>query len=199
MIQTYLAASTIESSPASLVMLRWIVPAGWPYESARELVDLLVSPAVRASGWLCSPGTTHHVEDRGTEVWLTVVARLDDVTDVRDDLTGFLKCPPTFEITHGVLLAPRARWYRRALQEVTGAALDLLEVGASPPLTEREAFADPSESVVLLMSLLSGLSDSYRQTCASYEKTERFWLGFFRRTPAPELPPAGHSLWNLAG
>jgi hypothetical protein len=75
-------ASAFRSDVGSFVMLRWIVPAGWPYDSPRELVELLISPAVRASGWLWSPGTTHHVSDQGTEAWVTVITQVDDATEV---------------------------------------------------------------------------------------------------------------------
>ncbi len=125
-------------------MLRWILPAGRLYDSPRELIKALISPAVRAGGWLYSPGTTHYVTDQGTEAWVTVITQVDDATDVQDDLAEFLKSPPTVETTHDVLLAAGAEWYRAALQEVTHVGLDVIEAQATIPLSDtRRSRAQP--------------------------------------------------------
>lgn len=180
-------------------MLRWIMPTGGPYDSPRGLIEALISPAVRASGWLSSPGTTHHLSDQGSEAWLTVITLVDDATDVRDDLDELLMSPPILETSDDALLAPSAEWYRAALQQVTHVGLDVLEARGMIPLTEYEAFASPSDAAMLLIPFLNEVSDAYRRACSTYESTERFWLTFFRRGPDADLPAPGHWLWNLAG
>lgn len=184
---------------SSLVMLRWVIPAGRAYDASRELIEALISPAVRGGGWLYSPGTTHHVSDQGSEAWLTVITQVDDATAVQDDLAEFLKSPPTLETTHDALLASDAEWYRAALQEVTHVGLDVIEARGMIPLSEYEAFERPSEAALPLLTFLNEVSQTYRRSCATYESTEMFWLDFFRRGPAPELSRAGRWLWNLAG
>jgi hypothetical protein len=77
--------------------------------------------------------------------------------------------------------------------------LDALEARGAVPLTEYEAFASPSDAATVLMPFLNRVSNTYRRTCSTYESTERFWLHFFRRGPAPDLSRPGHWLWNLAG
>jgi len=184
---------------SSLVMLRWIVPARRPYASPRELIEALISPAVRASGWLCSPGTTHYVSDRGSEAWVTVVTQIDDATEIQDDLAELLNAPPALETTYDALLAPGSEWYREALQVVTHVGLDVIEARGTIPLSEYAAFESPSEAASVLIPFLNEVSGTYRRTCPTYRATEMFWLDFFRRAPAPELSRAGHWLWNLAG
>lgn len=184
---------------SSLVMLRWIMPVGRPYDSPRELIKALISPAVRASGWLSSPGTSHYVSDQDREAWLTVITRVDDATDIQDDLAESLKSPPTVETTHDALLAPGAEWYRAALQKVTRVSLDVLEAQATIPVSEYPAFESPSEAALLLIPFLNEVSRTYRRSCSTYESTEAFWLAFFRQGPAPELSRPGRWLWNLAG
>lgn len=183
----------------SLVLLRWIVPVGRFYDSPRASIEALISPAVRASGWLCSPGTTHYVSDLGSEAWLTVVTHIDDVTEIQDDLAELLASPPTVETTHDALLGPGVEGYREALQNVTHVAMDVLGARGVIPVTEYEAFESPGEAALFLNAFLNEVSETYRCTCSTYEATERFWLTFFRRGPAPELTPPGHWLWNLAG
>lgn len=183
----------------SLVLLRWIMPVGRPHDSSRELIEALVSPAVRTGGWLYCPGTTHHVSDQGTEAWLTVITRVDDATAVQDEVAELLTSAPTVETADDVLLAPGAERYRAVLQDVTHVGLDVLEARSVIPLAEYEAFESPSDAAPLLLTFLNEVSRTYRGACSTYESTERFWLDFFRRGPAAELSPAGHSLWNLAG
>jgi hypothetical protein len=175
------------------------MPPGRPYASARELIQARIAPAVRESGWLCGPGTTHYVSDQGSEAWLTVVTLVDDATDVLGDLAERLMWPATVETTDDVLLARGAERYRASLQDVTHVGLDVLEAGAVIPLSEYEAFEDPSEAAPLLMPFLNEASPAYRRGCSNYEATERFWLAFFGRGPAPELASPGHWLWNLGG
>jgi len=139
------------------------------------------------------------VTDQGTEAWVTVITQVDDATDVQDDLAGLLEWPATVETTDDVLLSERAEWYRGALQEVTHVGLDVIEAGATIPLSEYEAFESPSEAALLLIPFLNEVSNSYRRACSTYESTEMFWLAFFRRGPAPELSRPGRWLWNLAG
>ena len=182
-----------------LVMLRWILPLHRSSGSARDLIRTSVSPAVRASGWLSSPGTTHHVSDRGPELWLTVITVLDDTTDVRDELTEFLRAPPSVETGHDPLLASAAEWYRRALQDVSRVALDVIEAGGRIPLAEYQAFESPADAALLLARYLDDVSASYRRACPTYEEMESFWLSFFKRGPTPQLPQPGRGLWNLAG
>lgn len=184
---------------STMVLLRWILPVGHPYESARESIAARITPAVRGSGWLSGPDTTHHVSDQGTEAWLTVVTRLDDVTDVRDELDELLMSRPAIESTDDRLLAPAAETYRAALQGITHVGLDVLEARGTIPLSEYGAFASPSESTPLLIPFLNEVSPTYRRACSSYESTERFWLTFFRRGPVPDFSAPGHWLWNLAG
>jgi len=168
-------------------------------ESARELILTLVTPAVRRGGWLCSPGTTHYVSDQGNEAWVTVVTHVDDSPEVREELTELLSASAAIESRVDALLAAEAHYYRAALQSITHVGLDVLEAGAALPLTEGESIARPSEAAPLLASFLGGLSPTYRRACPTYDATERFWLTFFRRGPAPEMAPPGHWLWNLAG
>lgn len=184
---------------SSLVMLRWIVSASCSYDSSRALIEALIAPAVRGSGWLYSPGTTHYVSDEGSEAWVTVVTRIDDATDVQDSLSDLLRSPATLETTDDALLAPGAEAYRTVLQEVTHVGLDVLEARGMIPLEEEEAFARPSAAVSLLMAFLNEVSPTYRRACSTYESIESFWLAFFRSGPAPELSPPGHWLWNLGG
>ena len=183
----------------SCVMLRWIFPVRRPYRSPRDLIARLVTPAVREAGWLYSPGASHCVSDEGDEAWLTVVTHIDDATAVRDGLAEFLTASPTVETTNDVLLTAGAEPYRAALQQVTHVGLDVLEAGSRIPLAEYEAFECPSEAAPRLIGFLSEVSDTYRRTCTSSSATQRFWLDFFRRAPAPDLSAAGRSLWNLAG
>lgn len=180
-------------------MLRWIIPAARPYHSPRELIKTVISPAVRAGGWLYGPDTTHYVSDQGGEAWVTVVVPLDAAPDVQGDLEERLMSPPTVETTEDVLLVPGAEGYRTALQEVAHVALDVLEAGGRIPVTEYAAFESPSEAAEVLVPFLGQSSPSYRRTCSTYEATERFWLGFFGRGPDAELSRPGHWLWNLAG
>lgn len=184
---------------SSLVLLRWVMPAARPHESVRELIRARISPALRASGWLFSPGTTHDVSDQGSEAWLTVVAQLDDTPDIEDDLAASLNSPPNVETTHDALLAPEAEWYREALQAVTHVGLDVIVAPGSLPLSEYEAFESPSDAALRLIPFLNDASETYRRSCSTYEATEAFWLAFFRRGPAPDLPRPGRRLWNLAG
>jgi len=100
---------------SSLVLLRWILPVGGPDASARDLISARISPAVRASGWLSSPGTTHDVSDQGAEAWLTVITPLDDVTDVQEELNELLMSRPAVAV-HGscersVQMAPMVMSY----------------------------------------------------------------------------------------
>lgn len=183
----------------SLVMLRWVIPVARPYDSPRKVIAGRISPAVRAGGWLWSPDTTHYVSDAGEEAWLTVVTTFDDAADVQDDLGDLLMSPPTLETGADVLLSPGADWYRAALQSVTHVALDVLDAGGRLPMMEYDAFASPADTAGRLIPFLNDTSETYRRACATYESTERFWLAFFRRPPAPELWPSGHWLWNLAG
>jgi len=180
-------------------MLRWVVPAARPHHSPRELIEVVISPALRASGWLYGPGTTHHVSDEGGAAWVTVVTRVDAAADVREDLDDLLMSPPTVETTDHVLLSPGTDRYRGALQEVTHVGLDVLAARGTIPLPEYEAFANPSGAAELLVPFLSEMSPTYRRACPNYEGTERFWLAFFGRAPDAELPRPGHWLWNLAG
>jgi len=180
-------------------MLRWVTPVARPHGSARALIEGLISPAVRAAGWLFSPGTTHHVSDQGSEVWVTAITSVDDATDVQDELGELLGSPPTLETTHDALLVPSAEWYRAALQAVTHVGLDVLGARGVIPVSEYEAFESPSDAAPRLMPLLNEASDTYRRACSTYESTESFWLDFFRRGPAPGLPRSGRVLWNLAG
>lgn len=184
---------------SSLVLLRWIIPVRRPGGSSRELIEDVIAPAVRGGGWLSSPGTTHCVDDHGKEAWVTVVTPVDDATQVQEDLTELLRSSPAVETGHDPLLARGLEWYRDALQEVTHVGLDALEARGRIPLSEYEAFEDPSEAAPRLIPFLNEVSDTYRRTSSTYESTERFWLTFFRRGPAPELSPAGHWLWNLGG
>jgi hypothetical protein len=184
---------------SSPVMLRWAVRVGRPYDTTRALIKGWILPAVRAAGWLSSPGTTHHVTDRGSEAWLTVVTHVDDATDVQDELSELLGSSPVVETAQDALLAPGAEWYRAALQEVTHVGLDVLEARRAIPLSEYEAFEAPSEAALRLVPFLNEASDTYRRASSTYESTERFWLAFFRRAPTPDLPRTGRSLWNLAG
>lgn len=180
-------------------MLRWIMPAARPYHSPRELIATVVSPAVRAGGWLYGPETTHFVSDEGGEAWVTVVTPLDAATDVRDDLDERLMARPEVETTDDVLLADGAEGYRAALQEVTHVGLDVLEARGRIPVTEYAAFESPSEAAAVLIPFLSKVSPTYRRASSTYESTERFWLAFFGRGPGSELSRPGHWLWNLAG
>jgi len=132
---------------SSLVLLRWILPVGGPDASARDLISARISPAVRASGWLSSPGTTHDVSDQGAEAWLTVITPLDDVTDVQEELNELLMSRPAVEATHDTLLTPVAETYRSALQSVTHVGLEVLDARSPIPLSERDAFATPSASL----------------------------------------------------
>lgn len=180
-------------------MLRWVIPVGRFYASTSELIRGLISPAVRAGGWLCSPGTTHHVSRQGGEAWVTVVTQVDDATEVRDDLHELFGSHPAVETSRDALLATDGQWYREALQAITHVGLDVLEAAGTIPLSEYEAFETPSDAALLLVPFLNRVSNTYRRTGSTYESTERFWLAFFRRGPTPELSPAGHGLWNLAG
>ena len=182
----------------ALVLMRWIVPVGG-YGSARDLIEARISPAVRASGWLCSPHTTHHVSDEGNEAWLTVVTRMDRAEDVAEDLAELLGSPPAVETTQDVLLSPGAEEYRGSLQEITHVGLDVLAAGGVIPLTEYESLLQPSTAAPRLIPFLNETSDTYRRACSTYESTERFWLSFFRWGPTPDLSHPGHWLWNLAG
>lgn len=190
---------TVCSGMSSFVMLRWVVPVRHPYASARDLIKGLVSPAVRAGGWLSSPGTTHHVSDEGSEAWVTVVTTVDDATAVEDDLTERLMSPPAVESARDALLDPDVEWYRAALQDVTHVGLDVIDARSPIPLTEYGAFLSPSQAAPILVPFLNEVSDTYRRACSTYEATESFWLAFFRRGPAADLDPSGHRLWNLAG
>lgn len=154
---------------------------------------------MRAGGWLWSPDTTHYVSDEGSEAWLTVVTTFDDATDVQEDLGDLLMSAPTFETAEDVLLDPGSDWYRASLQEVTHIGLDVLDAGGDIPVSEYDAFASPSDTATRLIPFLNDVSETYRRACSTYESTERFWLAFFRRAPAPDLWPSGHGLWNLAG
>jgi len=180
-------------------MLRWIMPAARPHDSTRQLIAALISPAVWASGWLYSPGTTHDVSDQGSEAWLTVVTRVDDTAEIQDDLADSLRSPPTVETTQDALLAPDAEWYREALQSITHVGLDVIAARGAIPLSEYEAFETPSDGALRLIPFLNEVSETYRKTSSTYESTEAFWMAFFRPGPAPELPPPGRRLWNLAG
>ena len=91
---------------SSLVMLRWVIPVGRFYASTSELIRGLISPAVRAGGWLCSPGTTHHVSRQGGEAWVTVVTQVDDATEAtvvtRDGETALVHLDvELFDLTSG--------------------------------------------------------------------------------------------------
>lgn len=183
----------------SLVMLRWVIPVGGRYRSSRDVIQAVVAPALRAGGWLYGPGTTHFVEDQGTESRVTVVTRIDDAADVQGELDELLAAAPTVETTHDAFLAPDAAWYRAALQTVTHVGLDVLGARATIPLAEYLAFERPSNSVMDLAVFLTEVSETYRRSCSSYELTEKFWLSFFRLGPAPELSRPGRQLWNLAG
>jgi len=180
-------------------MLRWVLPVDRAHASAKAVIELRVAPALRASGWLFSPDATHHVSDQGGEAWLTVVAQLDDATDVKEELTELLGTAPALETTQDVLLAPGADPYRATLHAVTQVGLDVLEAGGALPLSEYEAFESPSTAVPLLVPFLNEVSESYRRLCPTYEATERFWLSCFRHGPWPELTAPGHCLWNIAG
>ena len=182
---------------SSLVLLRWVVPAD--AQTVSDLIRTRIAPSVRACGWLSSPGTSHHVSDDGRAACVTVVTSVDRAPDVADDLTELLGLAPSVETAHHVLLAPEADWYRTALQHVTHVSFEVLEAREAIPLSEWEAFADPSEAAPRLTPFLNEVSDTYRRTCSSYEPTERFWLDFFRRGPTPELARSGELLWNLAG
>ena len=184
---------------SSLVMLRWIVPVRAWQGSSRELIRTVVSPAVRGSGWLSSPGTTHHASDRGDDVWVTVITRVDDVTDLREELAGLLRAEPTIETGNDPLLTPFASWYRLALHGVSQVSFDVVEAAGDIPLSEYQAFESPTEAAVLLVRYLNEVSDTYRRACCTYEKTESFWLSFFRSGPGPGYRQPGRSLWNLAG
>lgn len=190
---------SISSGTGSLVMLRWIIPVGGRHRSSRDVIQTAVAPALRAGGWLYGPGTTHFVEDQGTETWVTVVTRLDDAVDVQAELDALLATAPTVETTHDALLVPEADWYRAALQTVTHVGLDVLGARATIPLAEYLAFERPSDAVVDLAAFLAEVSETYRRSCSSYEHTEKFWLSFFRLGPSPELSRSGRRLWNLAG
>jgi len=183
---------------SALVMLRWILPADRPYEARKDSIESLIAPAIRASGWLCGPSTSHHVRDLGSEAWLTVITTVDDATDVQDELTELLRTRAAIETSRDALLAPDAEWYRLALQAATHVGLDVLEARGVIPLTEHEAFARPSAAGPILWRFLNRVSPSYRHVCANYEAMERFWLDFFRAGPTPVLPPSGHCLWNLS-
>ncbi len=163
--------ASIAYAPAmsSFVLLRWTVPVSARGSSRASLVRR-VSPALRAAGWLCSPDTSHFLRNQGREVWVTVTAPIDDVTNIRDELTELLTLPPTVETIQDPILANGAAWYRVVLQSVTHVALDVLEVDGRIPVDEYEAFESPSEGAPRLV-----------------------------RGPAPELAPAGRYLWNLAG
>ena len=189
---------TQDDGMASWVMLRWIMPVPG-YGSSKDLVRATVSPAVRASGWLSSPGTTYHVTDRGDQVQLTVVTRVDDATDVQIELGELLQSPTTVETARDPLLRPDAAWYRAALQGVSRVGLDVIEARGHIPLSEYEAFERPADAALLLTGYLNRVSGSYRRSCSTYEKTESFWLSFFRRGPTPDLSQPGRGLWNLAG
>jgi hypothetical protein len=184
---------------STLVLLRWMIPARRPYASSRELIRALIAPAVRSSGWLSSPDTTHHISEQGGEAWLTVITPVDDATEVQDDLADLLRSPPTLEVASHALLAPDSTWYCEALQTVTHIGLEVSDAAGAIPLSEYEAFESPSDTAFRLMSFLNEVSETHRRTCTTYEATEQFWLAFFRRAPAPELPRAGRGLWNLAG
>lgn len=189
----------LHASMGSLVMLRWILPVGRPVDSARELITTLVAPSVRASGWLSSPGTTHHVSDEGREAWVTVVTQVDDATEVQDELAGLLRSSPAVETGHDPLLVSDAEWYRAALQQITHVSLDVIEARGTIPMSEYHAFESPMEAAPRLLAFLNEVSPTYRRACPSYESTERFWLDFFRQGPAPERSRPGRLLWNLAG
>jgi hypothetical protein len=163
------------------------------------LITTVISPAVRAGGWLYGPDTTHHVNDQGGEAWVTVVTPLDAAPDVRADLDELFMCPPKLETTDDTIVSPGAEGYRAALQEVTHVGLDVLESGRPIPLAEYDAFERASEAAEQLIPFLSEVSSTYRRTSSTYDSTERFWLGFFGRAPDTELARAGHWLWNLAG
>lgn len=182
----------------SLVMLRWTVPTDRAHRSSRALIEAVITPAVRASGWLYSPETTHHVTDRGNEVWLTVVTSVDDAAYVREDLDELLMSSPSLETSDDRLLAHDAEWYRAALQGVTDVALDVIEGERAIPVTEYQAFEDPSGAVMTLAPFLAEASTSYCRMCSTYEATEEFWLAFFRRGPSADLAAAGRGLWDLA-
>ena len=195
----FTGSNALHSGVSSLVMLRWIMAAGRPYDSARQLIATHISPAVRAGGWLLSPGTTHHVSDESGEAWLTVITQVDDATEVQDELAELLQSLPTVETTHDALLAPGVERYRSALQDVTHVGLDVIEARASIPLSEYEALETPSESTILLVPFLNAVSMTYRRICSTYDSTEAFWLAFFQRGPASALTPPGRCIWNLAG
>ena len=183
----------------SHVMLRWVVPALPRYDSPRALIRELISPVVRGGGWLSSPGTTHAVREREAAAWVTVVTQVDDVVDVQDQLSELLMAPPSMESTHDDLLVQGGDWYREALQVVTHVGLDVVDAKATLPLSEYEAFENPGEAALRLIPFLNDVSTTYHRACPTYDSTERFWTGFFRRAPAPGLSRSGRLLWNLAG
>jgi hypothetical protein len=142
-------------------------------------------------------------------VWLTVYTE-DAATDAaRDFISQRLGGKPDEPGTSAdPILDDQVAWYRRALQQVCEAALDLLPARLED-LELLRIVRDPGDKVFFpehppSETYRSLLEQRLLERAASYHTLDRsardeLWRCFAEWPSHPYLSPAGHWLWNLVG